>query len=218
MTKRISLYKVFNELEALDDQGQLEDFKNRALHLISELDSVSTHTTASAVTELFWYWMQEHELPVYDFGEPVDDVTNVAFYIDENDARFSVQEQYKTAERAFLEGWKFDCDELKEKLQDEGFQVPGFLMNTNSTPQAAEAEYNESDASLGRAYRERLQSFANRNNEISEDRQEQWASWKAEGERIQKGRQNKLSKLQLASRIKEALKLPDKIGTIRKRI
>ncbi len=77
---------------------------------------------------------------------------------------------------------------------------------------------NESDTALGRARREQLTAFTNNSKENSQARQEEWKRWRSEAERIQGTSQRKLSKSELARRVKKNLKLPDSIRTIRAHI
>ena len=73
-----------------------------------------------------------------------------------------------------------------------------------------------SDAAFGAQQREQRKELARSNKSA---RQIEWERWKVEGQRIQSGiTERKLTKPELARRIKKSLNLPDSVHTIRQRI
>jgi hypothetical protein len=77
---------------------------------------------------------------------------------------------------------------------------------------------NESDASLGAYYRHQHKKLAERSHEEQIAREKEWQHWRNTAEKIRQGRQRPVSKRVLARLVKEHLRLPDAIETIRKRL
>lgn len=81
-----------------------------------------------------------------------------------------------------------------------------------------ERKFNESDAALGAHIRERQQVFSVRVHEERDARALEHQRWRDAGEEIKRGRQNPVSRRQLAELVKDCLDLPDSVETIRKRL
>ena len=80
------------------------------------------------------------------------------------------------------------------------------------------SKFNESDAALGAHIRERQQVFSVRVHEERDARAVEHQRWRDAGEEIKRGRQNPVSRRQLAELVKDCLDLPDSVETIRKRL
>ncbi len=115
MAKFISYYDVSEELE------QDEDFKAKAMELLSKVDDESTYAGASAVSGLLDYWTTERELFVYERGRVVDDILDCCVTTEN-------PELYAKATRVLYKSLKFDVKELTDKLKSDGFNIPAFLL------------------------------------------------------------------------------------------
>ncbi|MDD2801624.1 MAG: hypothetical protein PHE96_09215 [Methylococcales bacterium] len=117
----------FDAQEGFEDD---EEFKDRALILLSEVDKMSTYTGASAVNGVLNYWTgkpkQGTKLNVYECGEQVN--INDYYVTTENPRLFN------NAVRDIHESLKFDVKELTNKLKTEGFNIPVFLQAKHLEP------------------------------------------------------------------------------------
>lgn len=102
----------------------------------------------------------------------------------------------------------------------EGSPLSGWIdIHGNLTVDlAGETDSDLSDRSLGRNRRAQLRAFAVRNEDRADEREQEWARWRAKGTEIQAGRKRKASKRGLADLVKTALSLPDSVETIRKKL
>jgi hypothetical protein len=91
--------------------------------------------------------------------------------------------------------------------------IPDLIPKSDSTNEVSTVCL--SDSAFGAQQREQRQRLAQSNQAA---RQLEWGKWRAEGQRIQSLSERKMSKSELANKIKKSLKLPDSENTIRQKI
>jgi hypothetical protein len=111
---------------------------------------------------------------------------------------------------------RYSRQALKQWAERKG-QRPLFLF-PEDRQETKKPTASPSDATLGAQRREQLKQFAAKNQDRQSERANEWARWEAEAQRIQAQSPRRLSKTELAKRVKASLGLTDAVDTIRQRI
>lgn len=117
-------------------EGLREDpeFPREALHVLTDVDPQSTHTTATSAESLVEWWLTERELMCYERGEAVKDTTTVRLFGENG-------KELEAAERAIELAWRVDRAEFVLLLFRYDMHIPAFLRDlappaTNDGPNA----------------------------------------------------------------------------------